>query len=355
MRTTVGIIGLGMMGRTHLDAYAKIPNAHVVAIADSNVDRLAGNEKAQGNISGQAQGSADLAQVKCYSNGADLIRDPAIQVIDICVWTQLHAELVEQALAAGKHVLIEKPLTRTLDQAQRVVRAARNAKSFIMPAMCLRFWPAWEFLHNEVVTQQRYGKVLSADFRREASHPGSAFYRDGAQCGGALLDLHIHDVDFIHHCFGIPTAVTSSGYSTVSGEPDHVATQYHFSGADAPKIVTATGSWCYASGYDFNMRFTVNCQRATIVYDLQAKDQLVVCADGKRTPIVCDPAMGYERELRYFIDKISANQRPDRVTVEQAAATLCTIDAERESIRRGSRVTVQVPAELRDHVVMAAV
>ena len=162
-------------------------------------------------------------------------------------------------------------------------------------------------------------------------------------------------MDFIHHCFGIPNAVTSSGYSAVSGEPDHVATQYHFSSADAPKIVTATGSWCYSAGFDFNMRYTVNCERGTIVYDLQAADQLVVFADGKRTPIACDPAMGYERELRYFIDCISANQRPDRVTVEQAAATLCTIDAERESIRLGQRISVQVPAELRDQVVMAAI
>jgi predicted dehydrogenase len=354
MRTTIGVIGLGMMGRTHLDAYAKLPNAHVVAIADANAARLAGNEQAQGNIKGQAQGGFDMSQVKRYATGEELIRDPTIQVVDICVWTQLHAELVEQALAAGKHVLVEKPLTRTIDQAQRVVRAARSATTSIMPAMCLRFWPAWEFLREEVVVKRRFGKVLSADFRREAAHPGTPFYSDGAQCGGALLDLHIHDVDFIHHCFGVPSAVTSSGYAQVSGEPDHVSTQYHFSGADAPAIVTATGAWCYGAGYDFNMRYTVNCERATIVYDMQAADPLVICAEGKRTPVAVDPAMGYEREIRYFLDRIANNQRPDRVTVEQAAATLCTIFAERDSIRLQQRVTVQVPSEFREQTAAAA-
>jgi predicted dehydrogenase len=354
MSLTVGVIGLGMMGRTHLDAYAKLTNARVIAIADANLARLGGAESAAGNIKGQAQGAFDLSNVTRYASGEELIRDPDVQVVDICVWTHLHANLVELALAAGKHVLIEKPLTRTVEEAQRVVNAARNAKSMIMPAMCLRFWPAWEWLHDEVVVKQRFGKVLSADFRREASHPGGPFYSNGAQCGGALLDLHIHDVDFIHYCFGIPAAVTSSGYSSVSGEPDHVATQYHYMSADAPSIVTATGSWCYSPGFDFNMRFTINCERATVVYDLQAAEPLVVCAEGRRTAVALDATMGYEREIRYFIDQISAGQRPDRVTVEQAGSALCTIRAERESLNQRQRVSVQVPTEFRDNAASIA-
>ena len=53
--------------------------------------------------------------------------------------------------------------------------------------------------------------MLSASFRRVASHPGGPFYSDGARCGGAALDLHIHDTDFVQYCFGMPTSVTSFG------------------------------------------------------------------------------------------------------------------------------------------------
>ena len=60
----VGVIGLGMMGVTHLDVYTAMPGAKVVAVADAIADRLSGRERAAGNVKGQAQGAFDLASVK---------------------------------------------------------------------------------------------------------------------------------------------------------------------------------------------------------------------------------------------------------------------------------------------------
>src|SRR5690242_8903515 len=86
----VGVIGLGMMGLTHLDVYAGSKLAKVVAIADPDPARRTGKSKAAGNVEGQAQGRFDVTSVTGYADGMELIRDPNVHVVDICLPTPLH-------------------------------------------------------------------------------------------------------------------------------------------------------------------------------------------------------------------------------------------------------------------------
>ena len=83
-------------------------------------------------------------------------------------------------------------------------------------------------------------------------------------CGGAILDLHIHDTDFVQHCFGKPKAVFSRGYSRPTNAIDHVLTHYLYD--DVP-LVTAEGGWAMTPGFGFQMQYTVNFERATAVFD----------------------------------------------------------------------------------------
>ena len=101
----------------------------------------------------------------------------------------------------GKHVLVEKPLARTYDEAKKIIQLAEQSTAIVMSAMCLRYWPAWVFL-REAIEINAYGKCLSLNFKRQTSFPGGAFYSDHNQCGGALLDLHVHDTDFVNYCLG---------------------------------------------------------------------------------------------------------------------------------------------------------
>ena len=93
----VGVIGLGMMGQTHLDVYSRRSDVKVVAISDKDPDRLAGKSKAQGNVEGQAQGAFDLSQAKPYAEGMDLIKDKDVDLVDICLATPLHVEYAIKA------------------------------------------------------------------------------------------------------------------------------------------------------------------------------------------------------------------------------------------------------------------
>ena len=166
----VGVIGLGMMGNTHLDVYAKRPDVKVVAISDLNPDRLSGVVRAGGNIKGQAQGGFDIKSpdVKKYDEGMKLIRDKNVQLVDVCLWTPLHYQYASKALKAGKHVLSEKPMGRTAADAKRLAKAAEAGPGQFMVAQCMRFWPGWTWL-KDAVTNNTYGAVKSAHFRRRRS------------------------------------------------------------------------------------------------------------------------------------------------------------------------------------------
>src|SRR4051812_12240499 len=340
----VGIIGLGMMGATHLDVYSRRKDVKVVAVPDLDPDRRSGRTVAAGNIKGQAQGGFDFSTARQYAEGMDLIRDPDVDIVDVCLATPLHRRYAEAALAGGKHTLVEKPLARTAADAAAIADAAAKARGAVaMPAMCMRFWPGWTWL-KEAVASRRYGRVLSADFRRIASHPGGKFYCDGNACGGGILDLHIHDTDFVQYLFGVPRAVESRGYARVSGAVDHVATTYLFDGrgADEAPLVTSEGSWTMQSGFPFTMQYTANFERATAVFDLAAPHPLTVYEPGKPVEQIELPeGLGYEHEIAYFLDCVAEKRQPTTVTLAQAADAVRIVEAEVESVRTGRAVPVR--------------
>ena len=334
----VGVIGLGMMGLTHLDVYASMPGAKVVAVADAMASRLSGQERATGNVKGQARGSFDVTTVTGYTDGLELLRDPNVHAVDICLPTPAHRKFAEAALEAGKHVLVEKPLARMSSDAFAIASAGEKAFAerglISMPAMCMRFWPGWTELKRAIV-EKTYGGVLAAKFQRLASHPGGAFYENADLSGAAALDLHIHDTDFVRHLFGTPAAVRSGGYSKPTGGVDHILTQYVFE--DVP-LVTAEGGWAMSKGYPFQMHYTVNFERATMVFDMNATNPLVVYEGGEARPVALEKALGYQLEIEYFLRCVAGKTQPETVTLRDAAEAVRIVEAEVESAKAGLAV-----------------
>ena len=161
-------MGLGFMGATHVKAFKNVPNARIAALCNPSGRNLDGDfSNVGGNIGTKEPLKLDMANVAAYQDFDELLKNPNIDLIDICTPTTTHEELAIRALAAGKHVLLEKPMARTAESARRIVEAAEKASTLLMPAMCLRFWPHWRYV-KEVVADGRFGKVLSARFRRVA-------------------------------------------------------------------------------------------------------------------------------------------------------------------------------------------
>jgi len=332
----VAVVGLGFMGLTHIKAYQQLPGARIVAVCDAV--RLPVNGVLSG-VSGNLGGddAIDLGKnIRTYQKLEDLLADADVDVIDLCVPTPLHGPQAIAALQSGKHVLCEKPLARTSAVAREIVAAAKSAKGFFMPAMCMRFWPGWSWL-KDLNEQNTYGKILAARFRRISAPPGwsRATYFKGGDSGGALLDLHIHDTDFVQFVFGRPTGVYSTGLSRFSGAIDHVVTQYQVaSGA----TVYAEGSWLLTAG--FGMSYTVNFERATIDFDsTRGADALRVDVEGQPTRIIKPEGVdGYVEELRHFITAIQTGKAPSIVTAADGLSAVEICEAEEKSIQTGSVV-----------------
>jgi predicted dehydrogenase len=269
-----------------------------------------------------------------------LLQDPEIDLIDICTPTVQHPEMFMASLAAGKHVLCEKPLARTSELGAQMLAAARAARTFAMPAMCLRFWPEWAWL-KKAIQAQTYGRVLSARFRRVAEPPtwGTKHFPEGSKSGGALLDLHIHDVDFIQYCFGMPRRVFATGYTKYTGAIDHVVAQFQ---TDSGAIVHAEGGWAMSPGFGFSMAYTVNFEHATVDYDLvRAPENLLRLFRPGQPPetILCPGADGYVGELEHLVRAIQTGKPPTVVTMEDGVRSVKICEAEEQSIRTG-QITV---------------
>jgi predicted dehydrogenase len=341
----VGIVGLGFMAATHVKAYRQIPEAKIYAVCNPSGRCLDGDlTKVGGNINSNDPVRLDMTQIKGTREFADLLNDPAIDLIDICTPTLQHPEMLAAALAAGKHVICEKPLARNSEAARQMVEASRAAEAkslFSMPAMCLRFWPEWAWL-QQAIANNTYGKVLSARFRRVAEPPhwGQKHFAQGSSSGGALLDLHIHDIDFAQYCFGKPKRLFATGYSKYTGAIDHVVAQLEVaSGA----IVHAEGSWAMSPGFGFNMSYTVNFEQATADYDIArpAESVLKLFRPGHPAETVkCPGADGYVQELEHLFRAIQNGTSPSVVTMSDGLEAIRICEAEEQSIKTGAVVTL---------------
>lgn len=334
-KVRVGVIGLGMMGQTHLDVYAGMPDVEVVAIADANAQRLYGEVQATGNIAGQAKGGHCLSHVKRYADGLALIADASVDLVDVCVGTHLHLPMAKAALAEDKHLFIEKPMARSAAEAKQLYALAQGSSKQVMVGMCLRYWPAWQWL-KQAIDDGVYGPLQSLHCQRLSAFPGGEFYSSGKQCGGALLDMHVHDTDFIRHCIGRPKAVFSRGYTGASGAIDHVLTQYLFDSAEhGSLIVSAEGGWSMAEGFAFDMTYRANFAGATVEYYFDGEDRIRLCHEGQSKAIEVAVGMGYQYELEHLIDNIKKARKVDLNSLQEAVDAMLIIEAEQASVNSG--------------------
>lgn len=330
----VGIVGLGFMAATHIKAYQKISGTRIAGLCNPSGRNLDGDfSKVSGNVGDQQPLKLNMKGVKACRDIRELLRDPDIHLIDICAPTTAHPELAIAALKAGKHVICEKPLARTSAQARKIADAAARAKGWFMPAMCVRFWPEYAWVRDAIV-YRTYGRTLAARFRRVAEPPawGQKFFFDGKLSGGALLDLHIHDTDFVQYCFGRPRSVYANGYNRFSGAIDHVVTQYRF---DSEVIVHAEGAWAMSAGFGFSAGFTVNFENATVDFDLARGADALRLFEAGQKPRTIKPGGddGYVQELSHMVECIRSGEPPSVVTAEDAVSAVEICEAEERSIK----------------------
>lgn len=333
----VGIIGLGFMGRTHLGAYQRAEQdglpCRIVAVSDQDTTRLTGAAPAGGNLDSGASSDRlfDPDVVRAYSDVDELLADTGVHLVSICTHTDTHVDLAARALRAGKHVLVEKPVALTTDAVEQLMLQARKVDRICMPAMCMRFWPGWAWL-KAAAAGEAYGRVVSARFERLGAAPswGAGFYANFERSGGALFDLHVHDVDFVHYLFGSPRSVHSIG--TLA----HLTTVFDYE--DVAGQVVAEGGWLTSPNFPFRMRYVVEFERAVADFDLARDPALRVHTEGEAEEPDLPSMNGYDGEIRHVVELAAGLVRDPVASLADALAVTRTILSERESLRTGSSI-----------------
>ncbi len=333
-KVNIAVAGLGFMGVTHLRAYRQLHNARLVAVCDISRQPVGGVLPAVNGNLGQSTPVPLGPGVRFYRKFDDLLADNEVDVVDICTPTALHPRHITAAMRANKHVLCEKPLAQNAQDARKLLKRLNGTRKFLMPAMCMRFWPGWAEM-KQIVSDKTYGAVLAASFRRLSAKPD--WSKVAAHYGGALYDLHVHDTDFVYFLFGRPSKVYSSGVVSAQGTVDHVVTQYSYPGGPS---VQAEGSWLLAKGFD--MAFTLLCERATIDFNLARGEGALQISSRDKLPRMLAPTDtdGYNAELRYFVNCVARGERPSVVTAQDCVTTLEILRAEEKSVRTGKPVAL---------------
>lgn len=336
----VGIAGFGFMGRMHFRCWSAREDAQVVAVCDANPNIEEDTKRAVGNIDGAAE-DIDFKGIELFTRFDEMIAKVQLDAISLTLPTYLHAEFSERALLQGVHVLCEKPMALTVGDCDRMIAAAQKGGKVLQIGHCLRFWPEYTKA-KELVDGGAYGKVVAATFQRLGSPPGWSldnWFVDESRSGGVALDLHIHDTDFVQYLFGLPEAVCSHGAAGPRGQLVHIVTQYIY-GDD--RVVTAEGGWGMTAGFGFEMSFNLVLEKATIVYDLTREPAFRVCpADGEACTPEVSSQDGYIRQIDHFARSIQGQTVPPVITLEQSRDSVKIVEAEKKSIRRRERVTVQ--------------
>ena len=336
----VGLVGLGFMGQQHYQIYREMEGAELVAVCDVIPERVAETAPSVGGNIGEAE-EIDLSDQARYLCISEMLQSEELDLVDICTPTHLHAEMTVEALEAGNHVVCEKPMARTVAQCDEMIAAAEKTGNMLFIAQCIRFWPEYEVLAR-MIESDDLGEVRAARFVRKSPTPGWAsegWLMDAELSGGALLDLHIHDVDFILSLFGRPNAVLARGSNIVSdGAPvDHVDTQYLYDDF----VCTAQGGWVMPDTFPFDMGFEVLGTRGMLAFSVNNDPMLQWYPfDGEPSTPEYEPGTGYENELKYFVECVASGAAPERVTPQSARESVRVVMAEADSIAAREAVVI---------------
>lgn len=329
----VGLVGIGFMGRGHLDQYMRLEKegfpVKLVALCDVDENKFKGIFVG-GNMGDLGQSKYDFSKYALYTNFDEMIAKEELDYIDIALPTFLHSHYAVKALNAGLNVLCEKPMAINPTQCQLMIDAAKTNNKKLMIAQCLRFWPAYETLKHYVETEE-LGKPVCLYFYRGGSTPiwsHQDWLRDEVRSGGCLLDQHVHDVDMVNWLFGVPNAVSTLGRNVHPGAGfDAITTQYRYDGF----IVNTQDDWSMnGDGVPFRMLYRANFERGAVIFE---NGETNIYPVGGKAFKADDQngEDGYYREIKYFVNAVTNNTLIETAAPESTRTTICIATAERDS------------------------
>jgi UDP-N-acetylglucosamine 3-dehydrogenase len=322
----IGIFGTGL-GQTHAKIFSSFSDVEVVGIVgrdDQKTKKIAHALGTQG-----------------YSDPERLINDPNVDAIVVCYPTELHAKYVLAALNQGKDVFCETPVALSLEEANQMVQAATENGKQLLVALFGRFVSPYKHI-REMVSSNHLGKI-----RTVFSNRRTAPIWGGDWDENFILNLMLHDIDYVYWLLGKPLAVTSRGLESPGGGWNHVSIMMEYENA----MVTVEGCGIMPPSFPFSTSLRVVGSEAAI--DLKwhwGGDRPVIATEyypreGKPEMLSIVDYDPYEAECRYFIDCIQGKTDSKLLSIETARASLGIALTAKESLEQnGERKFVSLPS-----------
>jgi UDP-N-acetylglucosamine 3-dehydrogenase len=321
----VGLVGAGFMGGVHLNAYAGIPEVEVVGVADARVEA--------------AVAGAKMVGARPYASYEELVAAQDVEVVDVCLPTAFHRDLALSAAGEGRHVILEKPIARTMEDAQKILGAFSGDGPRLFVGHVVRFFPEYVRIKEKIEAGDLGTVGVIRTSRRSPFLLGwNDWYADWRVSGGVLLDLVIHDFDFLRWALGEVERVYARGMlGREYNRLDYVLVTLRFENG---AIAHVEGHWGYPG--PFNYSIEVAGSSALVTVDSREPAPLELTGDTATPGEVPDLASGkspYAKELEHFIHCIATGEEPI-VQSQDACEALRIGFAATESVLTGEPVTL---------------
>jgi len=323
----VGIVGSGVMAEVHARGW-RTTEAELLGCTSTNLE--------------QATRLARQFEIGVYKTYSDLLQD--VDIVDICVPTHLHKDMVLQAASAKRHVVCEKPIALRLLDGLEMIEACDKAGVRLFIAMVVRFFPQYR-LSRELVARGQIGRLGVMRLKRVSFVPqkqGDNWYLDESRSGGMVVDLMIHDFDYARWLGGDVERVYARLNQATEGPGQYAQAILRFKGGPMALI---EGGWAYPPGV---FRTAIDISGTEGLIEWSSDEHAPVRSFLLRRPgeavSVGLPVAGlsddpYALELQHAYRCIRSGE-PFEVTAHDALEALRIALAARESIATGKPVSL---------------
>lgn len=326
MTYRIAVVGAGTMGGVHAAQWKALPDVELAGVLDPRRDAAALGPP--------------------YSDWSTMLAQARPDIIDICAPTPYHREYVERAAAAGLAIFVEKPLARTLSDCDSIVETVTRSEVPAMAGHVLRYFPEYAAA-KRLVEQGAIGAPAAVRTSRMAGFPHQGtddWYADYAKSGGLVLDMILHDFDWLRWTFGPVSRVFAGGmYSNqkYAGEIDYALVTLRFRSGVVGHV---TGSWAHPGG--FRTTLEIAGEGGLIEHDSARSAPLMAslrtAGGGRGGVAVPESPMAegedpYFQEIQAFVDSLRAGTPPP-ITIHDAREATRIALAALESIETGKAV-----------------
>lgn len=296
----VAVIGLGNMGKNHVRTYSEIDKVKLVAVCDCDEEK--------GKV------IAEKNRCKFYKDYNEMFQKEKIDLVSLVVPTKFHEKIALDVIEKGVNILIEKPITDTIEGAQKIIEKAKQKNVKLAIGHIERFNPAVQKL-KEIIDQERIGQITSIIARRVGLFPPQI------KDANVIIDLAVHDIDIINYLMGDkPKEIeANAGRALISHREDYAEIFLKYKAASGfiqvnwitpikIRNLSVTGTKGYAE-MDYISQ-NVLLYESNYKKNFESFGDVVMFSQPNKVEIGLDKGEPLKLELLNVIDAVEKNQEP---------------------------------------------